>query len=268
MILGGGGTDVLVGQGGSDILRGEDGDDVVTGGDGDDFINAGQGDDEVHAGEGGDIVFGGAGSDQIFAGAGADVIEGGAGDDRVWAGSGDDTVIATLNDGNDVYYGEDGIDTLDYAASSANLTVDLGNGLNSRGSVSGGTTGSDTFYGFENFIGGAGHDTITASTAVNIIDGGLGDDVFKFTSAASANGDTIYGFQTGDRIDFTGMGAMKLEAGQTIDAIGDITVTHEIRDGEEFTVIRGNTQGDNAADFELSLHGRHNLTINDFLGVS
>ena len=60
----------------------------------------------------------------------------------------------------------------------------------------------------------------------------------------------------------------KLEAGQTIDAIGDVTITHEIRDGEEFTVIRGNTQGDNAADFELSLHGRHNLTINDFLGVS
>ena len=77
--------------------------------------------------------------------------------------------------------------------------------------------------------------------------------------------------QTGDRIDFTGMnpnGTMKLEAGQMIDAIGDVTITHEVRDGEEFTVIRGNTQGDNAADFELSLHGRHNLTINDFLGVS
>jgi Ca2+-binding RTX toxin-like protein len=267
-ILGGAGTDVLVGQGGSDILRGEDGDDVVSGGDGNDVINAGQGDDEVHAGGGNDIVFGGAGADLIFGDAGNDVIEGGAGDDRVWAGAGDDTVIATLNDGNDVYYGEDGTDMLDYAATSANLTVDLGNGFNQRGSVSGGTTGSDTFYGFENFIGGSGHDTITASSAVNVIDGGLGDDVFKFTSAANANGDTIYGFQTGDRIDFSGMGAMKLEAGQTIDAIGDVTITHEMRDGEEFTVIRGNTQGDNAADFELSLQGRHNLTINDFLGVS
>lgn len=267
-ILGGAGTDVLVGQSGSDILRGEDGDDVVSGGDGNDVINAGLGDDEVHAGGGNDIVFGGAGADLIFGDAGNDVIEGGAGDDRVWAGAGDDTVIATLNDGNDVYYGEDGTDTLDYAATSANLTVDLGNGFNQRGSVSGGTTGSDTFYGFENFIGGSGHDTITASSAVNVIDGGLGDDIFKFTSAANANGDTIYGFQTGDRIDFSGMGAMKLEAGQTIDAIGDVTITHEMRDGEEFTVIRGNTQGDNAADFELSLQGRHNLTINDFLGVS
>lgn len=270
-ILGGAGTDILVGQAGADILRGEDGDDVVTGGDGDDFINAGLGDDEVHAGEGKDIVFGGAGSDQIFAGAGNDTIEGGAGDDRIWAGDGNDTVIATANDGNDTYYGEAGIDTLDYAASSANLTVDLGNGFNQRGSVSGGTTGSDTFYGFENFVGGSGHDKITASTAVNVIDGGLGDDVFKFSSAASADGDTIYGFQTGDRIDFTGMratGSMKLEAGQMIDAIGDVTITHEMRDGEEFTIIRGNTQGDNAADFELSLHGRHNLTINDFLGVS
>ncbi|MDH4440131.1 MAG: peroxidase family protein [Rhizobium sp.] len=267
-ILGGGGTDILIGQAGSDILRGEDGDDVVTGGDGDDFVNAGLGDDEVHAGDGKDIVFGGGGSDQIFAGGGNDVIEGGAGDDRVWGGDGDDMVIATLNDGNDVYYGEAGIDSLDYAATNANLTVDLGNGFNHRGSVSGGTTGSDTFYGFENFVGGSGHDTITASTAVNVIDGGLGDDVFKFTSAAAANGDTVFGFQTGDRIDFNGMGAMKLEAGSTIDAIGDVIITHEIRDGEEFTVIRGNTQGDNAADFELSLHGRHNLTANDFLGLS
>ncbi len=65
------------------------------------------------------MVFGGAGSDQIFAGAGNDVIEGGAGDDRVWGDDGDDTVIATANDGNDVYYGDAGIDTLDYAASSA-----------------------------------------------------------------------------------------------------------------------------------------------------
>lgn len=268
-LLGGDGTDILVGEAGNDILRGEGGDDVILGGDGNDVASGGDGNDEVHGGAGNDLIFGGAGNDLIFGDEGDDFIEGGAGNDRVWAGAGNDTILATLNDGDDVYYGEDGIDTLDYSVSTGNLTVDLGNGLMGRGSVSGGSTGNDTFYGFENFIGGSGHDMIVASNAVNIIDGGLGDDTFKFNSAAAANGDTIYGFQTGDRIDFSGMGVgLRLTAGTTMTAVGDVTIAHEVRDGEEFTVIRGNTQGDDGADFELALHGRHNLTVNDFLGVS
>ena len=267
--LGGDGTDVLSGDGGADILRGESGDDVILGGDGDDVITGGSGADEIHAGSGRDVIFGSEGDDLIFADAGDDIIEGGAGAERVWAGAGNDTVLSTANDGTDVYHGEDGIDTLDYAVNSSGLTVDLGNGFMGRGSVSGGSTGSDTFYGFENFIGGSGHDVVTASSAVNIMDGGLGDDVFKFNSAAAANGDTIYGFQAGDRIDFSGTGAnLHLTAGTTMTGIGDVTVTHELREGEEFTVIRGNTQGDDGADFELALHGRHNLTANDFLGVA
>jgi Ca2+-binding RTX toxin-like protein len=267
--LGGDGTDVLSGDGGADILRGEAGDDVILGGDGDDVITGGGGADEIHAGDGRDVIFGSEGDDLIFADAGDDIIEGGAGAERVWAGTGNDTVLSTANDGNDVYHGEDGIDTLDYSVNSSGLTVDLGNGFMGRGSASGGSTGSDTFYGFENFIGGSGHDVITASSAVNIMDGGLGDDVFKFNSAAAANGDTIYGFQAGDRIDFSGTGTnLHLTAGTTMTGIGDVTVTHELREGEEFTVIRGNTQGDDGADFELALHGRHNLTANDFIGVA
>lgn len=268
-LIGGDGTDILTGEAGNDILRGEAGDDVILGGDGKDVANGGDGNDEIHAGAGNDLVFGGAGNDLLFGDEGDDILEGGTGNDRVWGGAGNDTVLATLNDGDDVYYGEDGVDTLDYSVSTTNLTVDLGNGLAGRGSVSSTSTGNDTFFGFENFIGGSGHDKIVASNAVNIIDGGLGDDTFKFNSAAAANGDTIYGFHTGDKIDFSGIGqGLRLTAGTTMTAIGDVTIAHEVRDGEEFTIIRGNTQGDDGADFELALHGRHNLTVNDFLGVS
>lgn len=267
-LVGGKGNDVLSGAGGADILRGDEGDDVLLGGDGADVISGGVGNDEVHAGHGNDVVFGADGDDLIFADGGNDIIEGGAGADRIWTGTGDDTVLATAGDGDDIYHGEDGVDTLDYSAAGGNLTVDLGNGFMARGGVSGGQTGNDTFYGFENFVGGSGNDTITASSAVNIIDGGLGEDVFKFNSAAQANGDVIYGFQTGDRIDFSGMGHFTLQAGTTLDALGEVTVAHEVHDGHEFTVIRGNTQGDDAADFQLTLDGHHNLTSNDFIGVS
>ena len=270
VLLGGGGPDILAGNGGADILRGEAGQDVLLGGGGMDVMHGGGGDDQMHGGAGNDMIFGGGGVDLIFGDDGDDVIEGGYGRDTVYAGAGNDRVIASMGEGYNSYNGDEGIDTLDYSASQANLKVDLGNGFMGRGYVQSSTDGTDTITGFENFIGGIGHDTIRASNAVNVIDGGAGNDVFQFGSAAQANGDTIYGFQTGDKIDFTGMNetGMRLVAGTTLNDIGDVSITHETRDGEEFTIIRGNTQGDDAADFELALHGRHNLTVNDFNSVS
>ena len=40
-----------------------------------------------------------------------------------------------------------------------------------------------------------------------MIDGGGGADTFKFLSSADANGDTIVGFQPGDKIDLSGIDA-------------------------------------------------------------
>jgi Ca2+-binding RTX toxin-like protein len=277
ILLGGGGGDILAGNAGNDTLRGEDGDDVISGGDGDDVASGGAGIDEIHGGTGSDMLFGDAGDDLIFGDAGNDIIEGGAGADRIWAGDGDDTILASVGDGNDSYWGDAGNDTLDYAAATSNLTVDLGNGFMGRGSVSGTDVGNDTIYGFENFIGGSGHDVITASSLVNIIDGGLGNDTFRFTSVAEADGDTIYGFAPGDRIDFSaidantgqaGVQGFTLSAGTTLSGAGQIVVTHEERDGADVTVIRGNVDADLDADFELTLMGSHNLKVADFNGVS
>ncbi len=277
ILLGGGGGDILAGNAGNDTLRGEDGDDVITGGDGDDVASGGAGADEIHGGTGNDMLFGDAGDDLIFGDAGNDIIEGGAGADRIWAGDGDDTILATVGDGNDSYWGGEGNDTLDYAAATGNLTVDLGNGFLGRGSVNGADVGNDTIYGFENFIGGSGHDVITASNLVNIIDGGLGNDTFRFTSVTAVDGDTIYGFAPGDRIDFSaidantgqaGVQGFTLTAGFTLSGAGQIVVTHEERDGTDVTVIRGSVDADPDADFELTLIGTHNLKAADFTGVS
>ncbi|MBB3458979.1 Ca2+-binding RTX toxin-like protein [Rhizobium sp. BK313] len=276
-ILAGAGADILVGEEGDDILRGEDGDDVVSAGGGVDVVSGGTGDDEIHGGDGNDMLFGNAGKDMIYGDEGNDIVEGGADDDQIWSGAGNDTVLATNGDGNDLYWGGDGSDTLDYAAATANLTVDIGSGYMQRGSVSGSGTGTDVTYGFENFVGGSGHDVITASVAANVIDGGLGDDVFRFTSVAAAQGDKIYGFQPGDKIDFSQIDAdtgtagnqhFTLAAGATLTAAGQIVVTHDTVNGEELTTIRGNVDGDPDADFELLLTGTHNLKAADFNGVS
>ncbi|MDX3927017.1 MAG: peroxidase family protein [Shinella sp.] len=275
-VLAGGGDDLLAGEEGDDVLRGEAGDDLLTAGSGNDVASGGLGNDEIHGGTGNDMIFGDGGADRLYGDDGDDVVEGGAGNDRIWTGTGNDTVLATIGDGSDTYWGGEGSDTLDYAAASANLTVDMGNGFMERGQVSGSDTGTDTVYGFENFVGGSGHDVITASLAVNIIDGGLGEDVFRFTSAAAANGDKIYGFQPGDKIDFslldadTGVAEIQsfsLVSG-ALTAVGEIAVTHENRDGEDLTIIRGNVNDNPDADFEMAIAGTHHLKVNDFNGVS
>ena len=64
-------------------------------------------------------------------------------------------------------------------------------------------TGIDTIWGIENIITGSGDDVITASAAVNVMNGGAGNDTYRFRSASEANGDTIASFAPGDRIDLS-----------------------------------------------------------------
>lgn len=271
------GSAVIAGTSGADDLIGTANGETITGLGGNDVIFGHDGDDDILGGGGRDMLFGDGGADRIIGGDGDDYVNGGAGNDTVFGGNGNDWIVAEQGDGNDTYYGDDmvggnGVDTLDMSAITANITADLGTGMMNRGSVSSSQTGNDTIWGIENFVGGSGNDTITASGAVNMIDGGGGNDVFRFLSADHADGDTIMEFQPGDKIDLSFMDANGCVSGNQGFAIisdgfsgrGQLMVTHETRDGEDFTIVEGNTTGGNDADFRLSIKGSHELTASDF----
>jgi Ca2+-binding RTX toxin-like protein len=293
--IGTAGDDVMIGASGDNVLSGLDGDDLILGNDGADTLKAGDGDDLVKAGAGDDVVFGNEGNDDLFGGEGRDLITGDGGDDRlfgdaaddaleggtgndiVYGGAGNDRIIATVGDGDDTYFGDTEEDTLDYAAISANITADLGNGISHHGSVMSAQSGTDTVFGFEDFIGGSGNDTIIASAVANVMDGGGGNNTFVFGSAADADGDTIKGFQPGDKIDLSAIDAntgasgtqsFVLFAGNIFTSAGQVIVTQEVRDGVDHTFVSGNTNNDTVADFKIDLGaGNHAVTSSDFNGV-
>lgn len=265
------GDDHVIAGDGDDVIRGGAGNDFLSGEDGRDMIFGGDGDDDILGGDGADMLYGDTGDDRMFGGAGNDLMDGGDGDDELNGGSGDDVFVASS--GNDVYWGEAGSDTLDMARITSNATVDLGTGFMGRGSAVSVETGSDTLWSVENVVTGSGNDTITASAAVNIMDGGAGNDTFRFLSATDADGDTILGFQPGDRLDFSAIDANATQAGKQAFTLvtgsgftgpGELMVTHEMREDGEYTVVSGTTSGSDAPEFRLSIKGYHDLSASDF----
>ena len=195
------------------------------------------------------------------------------------AGGGDDLIVAAAGDGDDTYFGDEigggnGIDTLDFSAITARLTVDLGNGLGGRGSAASSQSGSDTLWSIENIATGSGSDVITASDAVNVMEGGTGNDTFRFLSTVGADGDTILDFQPGDRLDLSAIDADASQAGNqsftlanggSFTTAGQLTVTYETRADGEYTIVKGNVDAATDAEFQINLKGSHNLTANSFI---
>ncbi|WP_417584377.1 peroxidase family protein [Pelagibacterium sp.] len=272
LIFGLGGVDYIVAGSDADMIRGDDGDDFIYAEGGRDVVFAGDGDDDVFGGDGDDVLYGEDGDDWISGDNGRDMLDGGMGNDTVFGGGGDDMFIARNGDGDDYYDGGAGSDTLDMGSITGDVNVNLGTGIGGRGSVTGANSGTDTLYSIENVTTGSGNDTIIASTAVNVMDGGAGEDVFVFGSVAAAKGDTIVGFETGDRIDLSGIDAnaslagvqsFTLVSGQA-SAPGQLAISHESRDDGDFTIISGNTSGDEDPEFRIELTGNHTLTASDF----
>ena len=266
-------ADVLLGTEGVDIIRALGDDDLVDGLGGRDLLFGDAGDDVILGGGGDDMMYGDAGADRLFGGDGRDMINAGSGDDTVYGDAGDDIFVTASGDGNDTYYGDDGSDTLDMSTIGANVTVDLGTGFMMGGSAFSSLTGSDTLWGVENVVTGSGNDTITASSAVNIMDGRGGNDTFRFQSTADANGDTIVGFQPGDKLDLSaidsnsgtsGNQSFTLVTGSGFTGAGQLLVTQETRADGEYTVVEGNTSGNDTAEFRVSIKGVHDLSTTDF----
>ncbi|NDV86812.1 hypothetical protein GTW51_08860, partial [Aurantimonas aggregata] len=288
-VHGGAGADTIDGGEGDDVLHGDDGDDTIVaaagndtvhGGAGDDAIDGGDGDDVLYGDEGGDTLDGGEGDDHLIGGAGNDVLLDGIGVDILEGGDGEDCVILIADGEVDAVHGGAGTDTLDLSQVVFDATVDLPDGW-----VTINGTEEARIFEIENIRGGRGNDRLIADDEVNIMVGGAGNDIFVFRSldALTNEGgprDHIQDFSVGDRIDLSRLGkslddfaAQKLffagAATSTTAEIGAVTYRHQfIADdaGErEITVVAGYLDEDPEAEFELVVHGHHDLTANDFI---
>lgn len=294
------GDTIYAGDGDDRIVAG-DGDDIVFGGKGDDLVFAGAGNDSVFGGEGNDTLFGeegddvlvgengndaidgGGGRDAIDGGGGNDTLRGGADADTVAGGDGDDEIVADTDQANDVYDGGGGTDTYDASASMADAVIDL-----LEGRARSDDLGEDEFEDIENAVGGSGNDILIANDAVNVMSGGAGEDVFVFRSSSATgrgkdNRDIILDFETGDRLDLEELG--KEFASAIDDTFGDQTIRkfvlineqseftkpgqmkfrYEEFNGETTTILQGNLDYDQAAEYELEMFGRHELQDDDFI---
>ncbi len=151
------------------------------------FATGGDGNDSLTGNAVVNKLEGFGGHDRLNGLAGADTLEGGAGDDRYLFSA---TTIAEAD--QVVEQLAEGIDTLDFSAltSSTNLTANLSiASLVKNGTRVVATANANLAIHFENFLGGAGKDTITGNAADNVLDGGSGNDSIK----AGAGNDLLIG---------------------------------------------------------------------------
>lgn len=299
-VLGGGaGNDTLVGGTGDDTLNGDDGNDILDGGAGNDTINGGGGNDVFYVSFGftsADALNGGSGTDTVVlsedlsAGltfgaqtiADIEAIELSAGhgydlttdDANVAAGAdltlyGSDLTPADVvrfdgsaeTDGRFILHGGAGGDTMRGGAMDDKLT---------------GGAGADTLIGgagIDKLYGGSGADILTGGLGRDYLYGGEGNDRFVFTDIAEstvADADSVRDWNTGDRIDVSGIDANSGVAGDqafafigsaAFSAAGQLQVTTIASD----TVVRGDIDGDGAADFSIKLTGAPSLGAQSFI---
>jgi Ca2+-binding RTX toxin-like protein len=212
-------------------------------------------------GDGGDdTLIGGGGNDDLDGKAGADSMAGGSGDDVYHVDNAGDVVIEGLGDGTDKI-----ITTVDFTL-QAGAEVEMLQSKAAVGLILGGNE-------FDNRInGGNGDDTIIGGGGRDILRGGNGNDTFAFqhlsdTGATSATADRIADFLIGDHIDLTGMEA---EAGIAFQFIEGAAFSHHAGDIRQYTagantVLAGDLNGDNHADFQIVLNGAHVLHASDFI---
>ncbi len=104
------------------------------------------------------------------------------------------------------------------------------------------------------------------------MEGGAGDDTFRFLSAEGADGDTILDFEPGDRLDLSGIDANSSQAGNQsftlvngpITGAAQVAVTHEMRADGEYTIVSGSTDANTDDEFRIDLKGSHTLNGGNF----
>lgn len=117
-----------------------------------------------------DVFKGRGGNDVLLANTGPDRFLGGAGDDRFLVGYHYDDEV----DGDDVFRGGVGTDTLDYSdpyIPPSSVTVDL-----AAGTATGPNSQTDVVSGFENVVGTPGDDVLSGDASANHLKGRGGVD--------------------------------------------------------------------------------------------
>lgn len=180
------------------------------------------------------------GNDKVRGTAAADAVEALGGNDRVNGAGGNDVLSGGA--GDDVLNGDAGADTLRGDAGDDRLA---------------GGSGADTL------IGGPGNDRLAGGGGADLLIGGPGNDRFVFDAASESRPgqrDTVRGFDGagapgGDLIVLSGIDADSGTAGDQAFVFGGGHGVGHLWVGEAggVTVIRGNTGGDGAPEFELRI---------------
>ncbi|MEZ5722890.1 MAG: hypothetical protein R3D59_15790 [Paracoccaceae bacterium] len=238
-----GGPQVTSQTGEAYVIYGGPGPLALSGDGANDTLTGGTNDDDLRGSGGNDVLRGGGGNDELRGSRGNDRLHGNEGDDRLFGGIGDDTLSG--NDGDDVLFGRAGNDVLK------------------------GGLGADTLDG------GAGVDTLKGGAGPDLLRGGAGNDRFIFGDVdhtPAGAGDTIADFETGDLIRLGRIDADATSGGtnEAFTWIADAAFTgaagelrYEIVGLD--LVVQGDTDGNGAADLEITLTGVSVLTDADFV---
>ena len=287
-LTGGAGNDTLLGSAGADSLSGANGNDLLNGGADNDTIDGGSGDDTLIGGAGTDNLVGGTGNDVAdYSGSAALTIDmananpirgtgdalgdnidatvesvlGSANGSNTFYGRDNATAEAmTGGSGNDLFYGSlgsdslngaGGVDTVNYSASTAALTVNLGNNVNSGGQAAG-----DVLSNIEKIIGSGNADSMTAGNTAITFEGGAGNDTLtggngNDSLVGNAGNDSMSGGAGSDTLDLrTGnAAATNLASDFAEGGAGDDTVIiSQAAISGSFTLNGGTTAGISGSD--------------------
>ena len=197
---GDGGSDTLFGlenvigsANGSDTITGDSGVNILDGLGGSDLIYGDAGNDTIYGRNDNDKLFGDAGDDTLYGGASSDTLTGGAGADELYGEEDNDLLNADAT-GGDTFDGGTEIDTLDYSAINAGVTLTLNGATTVTATRINGA--SDSVLNIENVTGSSITDTLTGDSGTNILDGDAGNDTLK----GGAGDDTLRGGADDDTI--------------------------------------------------------------------
>ncbi len=225
----------------------------------------------VHGDAGSDNARGGYLEDRVFGDSGNDRVDGGGSNDRVFGGKGRDAVHG--GDGDDVLHGNGGSESGEILVPTSSNEVGpplyslLPAGLF-------GEAGNDRLFGDKgkDFLdGGEGNDILVGGRQADVLTGGLGDDTFRFKLKDSKPGaghtDTITDFTAGDRIDLSRIDANQHKGGNQafhyVEDHGFSGKAGELRYANDR--LRGDTDGDGKADFQIHVAGAVDLGKGDFV---